>query len=49
VELHARHTRVIDYWHHWESGRAKERSSHYPSASQWQRAADSYTFELDHR
>jgi len=47
VELHARHTRVIDYWHHWESGRTKERSNRYPSFSQWQCAADSYTFELD--
>jgi len=47
VELHARHTRVIDYWHHWESGRTKERSNRYPSFSQWQRSADRYTFELD--
>jgi hypothetical protein len=48
VELHARHSRVIDYWHDWESGRTKERSTHNPSLGQWQRAADSYTFELDH-
>ena len=46
VELHARHTRVIDYWHHWESGRTKERSNRYPSLSQWRRSADSFTFEL---
>jgi hypothetical protein len=46
AELHARHARVIDYWHDWESGR-KEGSNRYPSLSQWQRAADSYTFELD--
>ena len=45
VELHARHTRVINYWHDWESGRTKEPSTRYPSFSQWQRAADSYTFE----
>jgi hypothetical protein len=47
VGLHARHARVIDYWHDWEAGRRKERSNRYPSFSQWQRAADSYTFELD--
>jgi len=47
VELHARHTRVIDYWHASESGRTKERSKRYPSLGQWQRAGDSYTFELD--
>jgi hypothetical protein len=47
VNLHARHTRVIDYWHAWESGRTKERSKRYPSLAQWQRAADSYTSELD--
>jgi hypothetical protein len=46
VNLHARHARVIDYWHDWESGRTKERSSRYPSFSQWRRSADSYTFEL---
>ncbi len=48
AELHARHARVIDYWHDWESSR-KEHSNRYPSFSQWQRAADSYTFELDDR
>jgi hypothetical protein len=47
AELHARHARVIDYWHDWESRRTKEHSSRYPSFSQWQRSADSYTFELD--
>jgi hypothetical protein len=46
AELHARHARVIDYWHDWESSR-KEHSNRYPSFSQWQRCADSYTFELD--
>jgi len=46
VELHARHTRVIDYWHDWESGRTKERSTRYPSFSQWRRSADRYAFEL---
>ena len=46
VELHARHARVIDYWHHWESGRTKDRSNRYPSLTQWQRSADSFTFEL---
>jgi hypothetical protein len=49
AELHARHARVIDYWHDLESGRTKERSNRYPSFSQWRRATDSYKFELDHR
>ena len=47
VELHARHARVIDYWHDWESGRTKEHWDRYPPFSQWQHSADTYTFELD--
>ena len=47
VRLHARHARVIDYWHDWEAGPTKDLSKAYPSFSQWQRCADRYTFELD--
>jgi hypothetical protein len=49
TRLHPRHARVIDYWHDWEARWTNERSNRYPSFSQWQRAADSYTFELDDR
>ena len=47
VELHARHARLIDYWHDWASRQTNERSNRYPSFSRWQRSSDSYTFELD--
>lgn len=47
ARLHARHARVIDYWHDWEEGWIKDRSTRYPSFGQWQRCADRYTFELD--
>jgi hypothetical protein len=47
ARLHPRHVRVIDYWHDWEAGWTNEGSNRYPSFSQWQRSADSYTFELD--
>ena len=43
VGLHARHARLSVYWHDWEPGCKKERSNRYPSFSQWQRSADSYT------
>ena len=49
ARLHPRHARVIHYWHDWEARWTNERSNKYPSFSQWQRAADSYTFELDDR
>jgi hypothetical protein len=49
VRLHARHARLIDYWHDWEARRTNESSERYPSFSQWRRSADSYTFELDDR
>jgi hypothetical protein len=44
--LHARHTRVIDYWHDWEAAWTKDPIARYPSFDQWRRSADSYTFEL---
>ena len=47
VRLHARHARVIDYWHDWEADWEKHSSPKYPSFAQWKKAADSYTFELD--
>ena len=47
VHLHARHARVIDYWHDWEAGWTKDRSTGYPSFREWQRCADRYAFELD--
>jgi hypothetical protein len=47
ARLHARHARVIDYWHDWEAAWTKDRSKGYPSFGQWQRSADRYTFELD--
>jgi len=47
ARLHARHARVIDYWHDWEAGWTKDRSRAYPSFSQWQRCVDRYTFEVD--
>jgi hypothetical protein len=46
ARLHARHARVIDYWHDWETGCTKDRSKGYPSFPEWQRCADGYTFEL---
>jgi hypothetical protein len=49
ARLHPRHARVIDYWYDWEARWTNERSNRYPSLSRWQRAADSYTFELDDR
>jgi len=45
TRLHARHARVIDYWHACEERRTKGPSTGYLSFTQWQRAADSYTFE----
>ena len=45
--LHARHARVIEYWHNWEASWTKNRSKGYPSFSRWQRSADNYTFERD--
>jgi hypothetical protein len=47
--LHARHARVIEYWHHWEAGWTKNRCKRYPSFREWQRSADLYTFEPDER
>ena len=46
AHLHARHARVIDYWHNWEASWTKDRSERYPSFREWQRSADRYTFEL---
>jgi hypothetical protein len=47
AHLHARHARVIDYWHNWEAGWTKRRAKRYPLFGEWQRRADGYTFELD--
>ena len=47
ARMHPRHARVIDYWHDWEARWTNEGSNRYPSFSQWQRSADSYTFEPD--
>jgi hypothetical protein len=49
TRLHARHARVIDYWHACEVRCTKDPSTAYLSFTQWQRAADSYTFELSDR
>ena len=47
ARLHARHARVLDYWHDWEQGWTRDSSTGYPSFREWQRSADRYTFELD--
>jgi len=47
AHLHARHARVIDYWHDWEAGWTKHRAKRYPSFGEWQRCADGYTVQLD--
>ena len=49
ARLHARHARVIDYWHDREASWTKHRAKRNPSFSGWQRCADRYTFELDER
>jgi hypothetical protein len=46
ARLHARHARLIDYWHACKERRSKGPSTRYISFTQWQRAADSYTFKL---
>ena len=47
AHLHARHARVIDYWHNWEANWTKDRSTGYPSFREWQRSADRYALEVD--
>ena len=47
AHLHARHARVIDYWHDWEAGWAKLSTAKYPSFRRWRDAADRYTFERE--
>lgn len=47
ARFHPRHIRIIDYWHDWEAGRAKQPAARHPSFIQWRDAADRYTFEPD--
>jgi len=47
AHLHARHVRIVDYWHAWEADWTKRRPKRYPSFREWQRSADRYTFEVD--
>jgi hypothetical protein len=44
--LHPRHVRVIDCWHACEVRWTKDPCTGYLSFTQWQRAADRYTFEF---
>jgi hypothetical protein len=46
ARLHPRHVRVIDCWHACEVRWTKDPCTGYLSFTQWQRAADRYTFEF---